>query len=481
MSLRNRVLIGMALIAVVLIGVGVIVTRSTSSYLLDRLDDQLRSAAPPSRGYSNRPMPQPAGADGGPLNSLYVGVIRDGQVHTMLRPGFPGSDEPLPDIPVEEATAAAATQPPEPFTVETTDGSERYRVLAEPGEVPGDVVVVGLSLQEVDAAGNRLLVVMAVGIALALAVLALVAWWVIRLGVRPIKKMTATATAIAEGDLSQRVEPAAAGTEAAELGSALNTMLGQIEASFAVREASEERLRQFVADASHELRTPVTSIRGYAELYQRGALDDEASLSQAMRRTEQEAIRMGRLIDDLLLLARLDQGRPLERAPVDLGGLVDDSVLDARAIDPERTIETDLASGITVLGDEHRLHQVLANILGNALRHSPRTAAVRVTLARRDRVGVLEVHDDGPGMPPDVAARAFERFYRADPSRSRDRGGSGLGLSIVRAIVEAHGGSVSLDTAPGRGTTVRIELPLHEGPAPTAPPTTPSQAALSPG
>jgi two-component system OmpR family sensor kinase len=188
-----------------------------------------------------------------------------------------------------------------------------------------------------------------------------------------------------------------------------------------------------------------------------------------------------RLIDDLLLLARLDQGRPLERAPVDLGGLVDDSVLDARAIDPERTIETDQAAGITVLGDEHRLHQVLANLLGNALRHTPRTAAVRVSLIRRDRVGMLEVHDDGPGMPPDVAARAFERFYRADPSRSRDRGGSGLGLSIVRAIVEAHGGSVALDTAPGRGTTVRIELPLREGPTPTSPPTAPSAAALSQG
>jgi two-component system, OmpR family, sensor kinase len=285
---------------------------------------------------------------------------------------------------------------------------------------------------------------------------------VIRLGVRPIKRMTATATAIAEGDLSRRVEPAAPGTEAAELGSALNTMLGQIEASFAVREASEERLRQFVADASHELRTPVTSIRGYAELYQRGALDDEASLSQAMRRTEQEAIRMGRLIDDLLLLARLDQGRPLERAPVDLGGLVDDSVLDARAIDPERTIETDLATGITVLGDEHRLHQVLANLLGNALRHSPRTAAVRVSLARRDRVGVLEVHDDGPGMPADVAARAFERFYRADPSRARASGGVGLGLSIVAAVAAAHGGSVSARSEAGAGATFEVVLPLAD-------------------
>jgi two-component system OmpR family sensor kinase len=473
MSLRTRVLIGMGLLALVLIGVGVIVTRSTGSYLLDRLDAQLESAALPNRPMPDRPNLAPNNDDTRPLNQFYIGVVRNGTLQTLLWPGFPDTTAPIPDLAAESAAQAARDHPGEPFTVGATTGSERFRVVAEPGQFGDEVHVVALSLSDVDAATNRLVVLVAIGIALALAVLALVTWWVIRLGVRPIKKMTATATAIAEGDLSHRVDPAPAGTEAGELGTALNTMLGRIEESFAVREASEERLRQFVADASHELRTPVTSIRGYAELYQRGALDDEASLAQAMRRTEQEAIRMGRLIDDLLLLARLDQGRPLERATVDLGHLVNDAVLDARAIDPERPITTELASGVNVLGDEHRLHQVVANVIANSLRHSPQSAAVHVQLTRTDRRAVLEVSDEGPGMTPDVAARAFERFYRADPSRSRDRGGSGLGLSIVRAIVEAHGGSVTLVTAVGEGTTVRIELPLHgglvraEAPAPT--------------
>ena len=180
---------------------------------------------------------------------------------------------------------------------------------------------------------------------------------------------------------------------------------------------------------------------------------------------------MGRLIDDLLLLARLDQGRPLERRPVDLAALVGDAVLDAGAVDPERSITTDVTPGLSVTGDEHRLHQVVANLLNNALRHSPPTAAVRVGLHADGGRAMLEVHDDGPGMTPEVAARAFQRFYRADPSRSRGRGGSGLGLSIVQAIVESHGGRVALDTVPGEGATVRVELPLAPawpGPAPGA-------------
>ena len=215
-----------------------------------------------------------------------------------------------------------------------------------------------------------------------------------------------------------------------------------------------------MSDASHELRTPVTTIRGYAELYRGGGLRDGDALEQAMRRTEQEAMRMGSLIDDLLLLARLDEGRPLSRAPVDLGVLVVDAAADARAVAPDRPIRAEPAADVVVEGDEDRLRQVLANLVNNALVHTPAGTEV-VLRAHRDGdgVAVVEVADAGPGMSPEDAANAFERFYRADGSRSRASGGSGLGLSIVQAIVEAHAGRVALSSNPGQGTTVRVELP----------------------
>ena len=249
-------------------------------------------------------------------------------------------------------------------------------------------------------------------------------------------------------------------TEAGELGAALNTMMTKIEDAFDQRTASEARLRQFVADASHELRTPVTTIRGYAELYRGGGLRDPDELTQAMRRTEQESIRMGSLVEDLLLLARLDQNPKLQAGAVDLGVLAVDAVSDARAVDPDRRITASVAEGVAVDGDEDRLRQVVANLVGNALVHTPPGTPVQVRVDRVDGQARLEVHDDGPGMPAPVADRAFERFYRADPARSRHAGGSGLGLSIVKAIVEAHHGEVAIMSAEGAGTTVRVVLPL---------------------
>jgi two-component system OmpR family sensor kinase len=273
--------------------------------------------------------------------------------------------------------------------------------------------------------------------------------------------MTATAGAIAAGDLSQRVPAEPEGTEARDLGDALNGMLTTIEGAFAERAASEARLRRFVADASHELRTPVTTIRGYAELYRHGGLSEPDDLDQAMRRTEQESVRRASLVDDLLLLARLDEGRPLARDPVDLGVLGIDAAADARAVAPDRVVTADVAEGVTVDGDEDRLRQVVGNLVGNALVHTPAGTPVSVRVHNGGGRAVVEVHDDGPGMTPEVAERAFERFSRADASRSRHAGGSGLGLAIVRAIVVAHGGDVALDTALGHGTTVRVELPRH--------------------
>jgi two-component system OmpR family sensor kinase len=294
-------------------------------------------------------------------------------------------------------------------------------------------------------------------------------WWVIHLGVRPVQRMTETAGAIAAGDLSQRVPEGRPGTEAGDLGVALNGMLGRIEEAFDQRTASEARLRRFVADASHELRTPLATIRGYAELYRVGALDEPVALDDAMRRTEQESIRMGALVDDLLHLARLDQGRPLEREPVDLVAVAADAVQDAQAVEPDRVVRTRTDDAVVVLGDQARLHQVIANLIANALVHAP-GAAIEVQVRRDADLAVIEVSDDGPGMADEDAARAFERFYRADSSRSRHQGGSGLGLSIVDATVRALGGRSTIATAPGEGTTVRIELPLAEPVTPTPDP-----------
>ncbi|MCO5319297.1 MAG: HAMP domain-containing histidine kinase [Microthrixaceae bacterium] len=278
--------------------------------------------------------------------------------------------------------------------------------------------------------------------------------------------MTHVATAIAAGDLSQRVPEATPGTEAAELGEALNSMLGSIEETFEERREVEQRLRRFVGDASHELRTPIATIRGYAELYRSGALEDDGSLDDAMERTEAEAVRMGGLVDDLLALARMDQRQPLDLGEVDLAELAADAVEDCRAMDPERSVTLEAEVPVPVRVEEARIRQVLANLVANAVVHTPSSAAIVIRVRPGDDGGGhLEVCDDGPGMDSEVASRAFERFFRAEKSRSREHGGSGLGLSIVDSIVRAHGGTATLRSAPGRGTCVMVDLPRTADPA----------------
>jgi two-component system OmpR family sensor kinase len=337
-----------------------------------------------------------------------------------------------------------------------------YRVQAGPVAGGGLVVAVAVPLAGVfETLGRLVLAEVLVGAAV-LAVLALLALRLVRVGLRPLDGIAATAGAIAAGDLTRRVQPAEPGTEVGRLGLALNAMLGQIEAAFAERRASEARLRRFVADASHELRTPLTSIRGYAELFRRGAAARPEDLATTMRRIEEEAERMGVLVDELLLLARLDQGRPLDRRPVDLAEVAAEAVEQARVIDPGRPLELAAPGPVVVLGDRERLHQVAANLLANVRAHTAPGTAARVEVAAADGRAVLQVADQGPGMHPEQAARAFERFYRADPARSRGAGGAGLGLSIVAAIAHAHGGRATVTSAPGRGATIRVELPLQE-------------------
>ncbi len=462
MSLRTRLLLGMVTVAIVLVVAAMVITRVTEQNLLEQVDKELTDVQLGDL-FRRGPPGEPS------LSTFYVtGVTDDGEVVTLIAPTF-GEDPPRPDLSEDVVDEHSDG---DPFTVGSDGSNGRYRSVVLHFEQLGEAettsgvplrgdVVVSLPLDDVDAAVDRLIAVEIVATLAVLTVLGLVTYWVLRLGVRPLKTMTATATAIADGDLSHRVPDVAPGTEAGELGTALNRMLGRIQEAFSRRDQTEAQLRQFVGDASHELRTPVTTIRGYAELYRAGGLADPDELGEAMRRTELEAERMGRLVEDLLALARLDQDRPLDRSPVDLTAVAADAARDAKAVEPDRPVQAHADTPVTVVGDDARIRQVVANLVGNALVHTPRGTPIELRVGQGDGHGVLEVIDHGPGMAPDVAARVFERFYRADPSRSRHRGGSGLGLAIVDATVAAHGGSVSLHTVPGEGTTVRVELPLR--------------------
>jgi two-component system OmpR family sensor kinase len=364
-----------------------------------------------------------------------------------------------------------------PFSVPDQSGTGEWRVRAV--EMPGgEIGVAALSLAGTDTTLERLLIIEGAAGGVVLVLIGVVATVVVRLGLRPLTRIERTAEAIAAGDLDRRVPDNDPRTETGRLGAALNTMLGRLSAALHERERSEQRLRRFIADASHELRTPLTSIRGFAELYRRGGAAD---VERLMDRIESEAKRMGLLVEDLLLLARLDQERALDITDVDLLVLAGDAVHDAKAREPDRQVTLVTGNGaVRVLGDEHRLRQVVGNLVTNALTHTPAGTPVRLTVAHRqpsivdnwpvaaagvDRLpvgmlGLLEVHDDGPGIPADQAAHVFDRFYRADPSRSRKRGGTGLGLAISAAILEAHNGRIELHSSPYRGTTFRVLLPL---------------------
>ncbi|MGH9029458.1 MAG: sensor histidine kinase, partial [Acidimicrobiales bacterium] len=329
---------------------------------------------------------------------------------------------------------------------------------AEAVAVPGGTLITAIALAPTDETLASLThVEVAVSVAVVIALLILVLW-IVRLGLRPLYDMTDTARAIADGDLTRRIQRTDERSEVGRLGAALNGMLSQIEAAFRERETSESRLRRFVADASHELRTPLTSIRGYAELLRKGALSDEEARKSASQRIEHEAARMTLLVDDLLLLARLDQGRPFDRSPVDLSGVVGDAVDAARTVEPDRPLSLELARNVVVVeGDAARLRQVVDNLLRNAQLHTPDGTPVHVRLSRRGSWAVISVSDEGPGIEPDEQPRVFDRFYRGNEARTGR--GTGLGLSIVAAIADAHRGRARVQSVMGSGATFIVELP----------------------
>jgi two-component system OmpR family sensor kinase len=352
-----------------------------------------------------------------------------------------------------------------PFTLESDNGNRsEYRLLAR--VLPGDVgsVITAISLDGVERSINQLrFLFFAVGI-FVLIFLAFLARRIIGISLRPLTQVEETAEAFAKGDYTARLPEARGDTEVGRLTWSLNQMLTRIAESFEARKESEEKLRRFVADASHELRTPLTAIRGFAELHRQGAVVGEEKTAELVRRIENESIRMSTLVEDLLLLARLDQSREMERLPIDLKTLINEAVTSAQAAGPEHPITLSLPpDDVFILGDSMRVHQVISNLLANARTHTPNGTAIRINLTSSDDEVIVEVSDNGPGLSTADQERIFERFYRADPSRVRNGGeGTGLGLSIVDAVMRAHGGTVKVTSELGHGATFKLFFPIRD-------------------
>lgn len=466
LSLRSRLVLGVIALAAVGLAVANVATyASLRSFLIEQTDRDLdESHISVEREVSRHgcgsdhggPLPGTSAGDNIEVRDSTGGILCDRQVTDF---GEKAKSPPDLSSKLEDVTSRLGSDEAAYLTVDSIDGGSRYRVRAWTDDYSGTTLVLARSLEDVDATLGRLLWIELLVTAAVLAGLGLLGLWVVRLGLRPLTAIGETADAIAAGDLSRRVERAEPRTEVGRLGLALNAMLGRIESSFNAQAASEQRLRRFVADASHELRTPLAAVRAYAELFSRGAAQRPEDLERSMRGISGESERMTVLVEDLLLLARLDEGRPLEREPVRLERVVEDAVETARTVDPDRPIGLKLEPA-PVVGDQARLRQVIDNLLSNVRAHTPAGAPVDVRVSTSNGSAVVAVADSGPGLADGDAERLFRRFYRADESRSRASGGVGLGLAIVAAVAEAHGGTVAASSNHGQGATFTVTLPL---------------------
>ena len=469
MTLRLRLVLAVVALVTIAVGLFLAVTYSEFSHSeYQRLANQLRAYEPAVDQYLDQvnggrgggPLGGPA-PDGGPEHQPGLPFGSFAQQRNADGTAIGTSILFVPQNDVGHASPALpSVLAPAPggrlFTVGATTGSTRFRVY-EMTEGSGVTTVVAIPTSDVANAVDHLLLLETGGLAALLVVVAAGAWLILRRGLRPLERMAGTAALISDGDLSQRVTSVGRGSEVGQLGLALNTMLDDIEAAFAERDATEQRLRQFLADASHELRTPLTSIQGFAELFRVSGDDARVDLPTILRRIEEESARMRVLVEDLLLLARLDEHRPIERKPTDLVVLSADACTDVVATDPDRSVTLDAPDPVVVPGDEAHLRQALSNLTTNALRHTPEGTPVEVGCRLVDGVAVVTVRDHGPGLDGESLAHVFDRFWQNDKARVGT--GSGLGLSIVAAIADEHGGRASAANADGGGAVFTLTLP----------------------
>ena len=469
-SLRNRLILASVVLAsFAIIASDFAANAALRTYLISQVDDQLINISNTSLNRLDRAGIAPLEADdknspfkileplrGVPTATSITLLDVDGNLIGQVGGELGGKNFAVTGMKIDEVSQYKNR----PFTIEGKDGQPDIRALAQMLPTGMGSVIVADSLEKVDKTLSQLRFLFLILGLIALITIAMAARWIIALGLKPLEAVEDTAEAIAAGDLSARLPAAKPDTEVGRLTTSLNTMLARIEESFTARVESENKLRRFVADASHELRTPLTAIRGFAELHRQGAVVGEEKTKELINRIEKESVRMSSLVEDLLLLARLDQSRELAKEPVDLNTLITEAVASARAAGPNHPIEIKLeASEIFVLGDSQRIHQVIANLLANARAHTPNGTKISITAMQGVSETTIAVSDKGPGLSKADQDRIFERFYRADPSRVRNSGeGSGLGLSIVDAVMKAHGGYVSVKSEVGQGATFTLHF-----------------------
>lgn len=467
MAIKTRLVLAMAsLLCIATIIIGTTATTAVVNSMTDNIDAQLRETVRQTSQVSSYNEFIENTAVGGQIAYQQMAVLlvtQDGVVEEAQPAGFADDPEPLPNV----------TNPlPPPGTCETVDaisGQTQYRILVSDDQTlakhhnnstANRRLIVATPLTEVNVVRNNLILTMAVTVTLVLTVGIVAAIWITRRGMQPVTNMIDAATAVADGDLDKRLPARSQRTEIGKLATALNIMVSKLVDAITQRDNQQARLRRFIADASHELRTPLAAISGYAELYESGGVKPGPALDRAVTRISSESRRMATLVDDLLLLTRLDQDTALARRALDLRQLAYDAVDDARAVDASRHIDIHAEAAVVIQADEARIRQVIVNLLSNAVTHTPDGTHVAVTVTRYRNDAVLTVSDDGPGIPSVHRQKVFDRFYRADDSRSRETGGTGLGLAIVKSIVEFHDGSVELDSQLGKGTMFRIVLPI---------------------